>query len=156
MTGCDFCDNPTQELTEQRQYYMGYGNLHCSKCKDKAEESFLNYSKKHKWMGMYYFRNNLPKDHPLYNYRQSITVKRTSGDIETNWKLSVADLVYTKRGQIIIPCVNEETNIQKAIRVDELQEQNPNIDFDVVKSMFSNTLELNLGKQTKSANNRKA
>ena len=114
VDNCQFCPNPKGDVF---CHYVcvedHHGFLSCTECCELAEEAVEEWNTNEAYGRANKFRN------------KTIKVKRSSGIIEEDWKLNekYTMAVHTSKGEVV-HCVNNDKNISKWIKIDDLLEWN--------------------------------
>jgi hypothetical protein len=118
IDACDFCDSV--EIPGPYMYYISIetksGWVSCSneKCKRKGEAALAHYMRTKAYGRANIFRG------------KSVKVKRTSGHIEDNWKLSrhFVEPAVDASGNERVCVVNETEEIEKWVSIDHILQWN--------------------------------
>jgi len=114
QNNCMFCENP------QGPSYIIYvypeelvGYIYCANCKDSAVEC----SK--------YWNNNVAFGKANYLKEKDIQIKRTSGIIESGWKLSNPFITFNPKGMETIHCYNKTQDLGRWCNLVDILDLNP-------------------------------
>ena len=114
QNNCMFCENP------QGPSYIIYvyleelvGYIYCANCKDSAVEC----SK--------YWNNNVAFGKANYLKEKDIQIKRTSGIIESGWKLSNPFIRTNPKGMETIHCYNKTQDLGRWCNLVDILDLNP-------------------------------
>ena len=111
---CMFCENPKGECYHNYVYLQEhYGYITCANCIEKGKEA-ATYWNKH----IAYGKANYLKD-------QSITIKRSSGELDEGWALDNPLLGIARNGTDTIHCFHSEKQLGRWCYLDEIVRLNP-------------------------------
>ena len=111
---CMFCQYPTgpsygRFVDDEAKY----GYIHCDKCMSSVNRTMELWDT--------YFAYGRVK----YLQGQDIKVKRSSGAVDSGWKIDSPFIGYAPCGSEIIHCFNKEENLVRWCKVDDIMELNP-------------------------------
>ncbi len=111
---CQFCENPKGGVYN---HYINFdykiGFLSCEKCNNKANDAVEEWFATEAWGDANFLRN------------KNIKIKRSSGDIESNWKLDKEKpFVEMIKGSKAVHCIKDDGLISKYCLISDLLELN--------------------------------
>ena len=125
---CMFCENPKgYSLSTYVDYIDKLGYICCAPCESKMNEAVK------------FWYDTLCYGRALYLKDIDISIRRSSGDIESDWKVNNDPCVKWDFGlqKEIVNCANDSKKLMRWCILDDILELNPEKEKEKVKSKSS-------------------
>jgi transcription elongation factor Elf1 len=110
---CMFCVNPVGPVYGRYvDIESNYGYIHCNKCPLIAEQMVNTWNKYIAYGRVKYLKN------------ATIKIKRSSGVVESGWRINGPMVIHDFSGNEIIHCVNQDNTIYRWCSINELMNLN--------------------------------
>lgn len=125
VNNCMFCKYPIgQAYGRFVDDEAKYGYTYCNKCESSVDRTMELWNT--------YFAYGRAK----YLHDKEIKIKRSSGEIESGWKLYNPIIGYDNYGNELIHCINYRHNLTKWCLIDDIIKMNPECGYK--KSVYNN------------------
>ena len=111
---CMFCEDPKgSSYLRYVDIFSNLGYIYCSNCCAATEAAVI------------FWNNNIAFGPANYLKHRNIKVRRTSGEIDTDWIIDSPIISYDLEGNEVLHCYSEKKNIGKWCTIETILELNP-------------------------------